>query len=1091
MLCFLLHLTLTLFLFFTLSFILSVDENGVVRKSVSHDVFTRLNKYISTSHTTLPALFQRLDTNGDGVLSKDELGVLLGQIAPELTTGEREHVFAAFAALDGEYHKTAGTTGDAGVSLHEFQRAVRQAQEAAASLQGAARPGLTAGRHGGPGRHADGQPPEVFEKLGGRIRGDMRRAKQLFDALDIHNKGYLKPTGVVRLLNKLVPGGMSPEERRYAVAAIGAHDRNGDGRISFGEFCKAMRIVRPTIRKTPTNMTSAPAYAGYTQMDVPGGAPFLTPTGPVVAQHSTGKMVVPSQRPLARPMDWDVFALIDEHMRSPDGEHIFLKMFAARAGRAGTLTAKACAETLHEWIPVDLLKGHVRFLEEMLNLEAPFVAKGAGAVPAHGTSGAGSIAEMAQRAAVGVSGAAGVSSAAGMFTVQALMRSINECFECARQVKSAAKPAGGAENPAARAARAVIHASRADAARAQTLFEHSATQAAGGRPPSVPTSGGNATRTLGDVDARALPTTHVGAYAALLEPGLSLLQRRLVCSIATSTDAQGAGQLQLSFANLQSILAAAAGQTQGSGKQNPAGKSAAQYPNHLSYGNSMDPRGMGMMNPMMNPYGLAQGGSHGGVPPMAYGHHMEPEDVIAYAVRKNATLRDAELTRALKDVAAKGDPDGQVDASAMKQVDQALNAALLRAGQDTSRSAATMDIRSSASSYGAYSTAAMGAGQYYPHQTVHAAAPYMPNPYADLTAPVGSRMHPPPMHAAPGMPPPSGMPPGAMGMDAQRFAATIPDYYRYHGPTGMLHPRFAVDASRTAGALGEDTYPIPVKEMEELDLYHRWTRQRRELVLQQYDLEQQRKMARMKQQKANDLATNKLLFEIDLREKKLQDNLDKVALALGLKEKETAKLEAVKDGKPAIITPDDLKDRIGKAMDAQKNIIKHYQGLDRRRNLDVPYGNAYLQPQGTDEKRYPRPDVAYGMEELEKLRRLAYERGMPFPMPMPPGVPPPMGGVPHYPTPDGLATSYPPAYAFGAASPNEYARMLGMMQPFLEHAYPPPPQHTDPNVVGALGGAGMHPLWQRMGYPVPEDLPNQPEAGAGAGAGAAAAAPAD
>ena len=121
----------------------------------------------------------------------------------------------------------------------------------------------------------------------------------------------------------------------------------------------------------------------------------------------TGKMVVPSQRPLARPVDWDVFALIDEHMRSPDGEHIFLKMFAARAGRAGTLTAKACAETLHEWIPVDLLKGHVRFLEEMLNLEAPFVAKGAGAVPAHGTSGAGSIAEMAQRAAVGVSGAAG------------------------------------------------------------------------------------------------------------------------------------------------------------------------------------------------------------------------------------------------------------------------------------------------------------------------------------------------------------------------------------------------------------------------------------------------------------------------------------------------------------------------------------------------------------------------------------------------------------------------------------------------------------------------------------------------------------
>ena len=45
------------------------------------------------------------------MLSRAELGVLLSELAPELTPGEREHVFAAFAALD-EGDGAAAVAGD-------------------------------------------------------------------------------------------------------------------------------------------------------------------------------------------------------------------------------------------------------------------------------------------------------------------------------------------------------------------------------------------------------------------------------------------------------------------------------------------------------------------------------------------------------------------------------------------------------------------------------------------------------------------------------------------------------------------------------------------------------------------------------------------------------------------------------------------------------------------------------------------------------------------------------------------------------------------------------------------------------------------
>lgn len=1039
----------------------SVGEDGVVHKSVALDVFSRLSEYLSHSRTTLPHLFQQLDANHDGVLSRDEIGVLLGQIAPELSPGEREHVFAAFAALDGDYN--LGTaSGETGVSLHEFQMAVRQAQEAATSLHGAATK-----------QYGHGEAPAVFEKINKHVRSDLRRAKQLFDALDVHNRGYLTPRGVVRLLNQLVPNGMSPEERRYAVAAIGAHDRNGDGRISFGEFCKAMRVLRPTIRSTYPKQAPAPGFAGFAQKDVPG-APFLHPTGPVVAQAGgVHRPVSTMHRALARPLDWDVFSLIDEHMRTPNGEHVFLKMFGASADY-GSLPSKTCAEMLHEWLPVDVLKGHVRMIEAMLALEAPFLTSALAVTGANFGNNTGSIAAMAQHAALGGSHASAGAATAGNFTLKALMRAVNESYECARHVKSTARPAGGAENPAARAARAVLHAINADPKRALALFEQIAIEVSGGLPPSVATSMGNATRTLGDADARAMPPTSAGAFAALLEPRLSLMQRRLVCTIAASTDTQGAGQLRLSFDNLRAVLTAAAGNNHGmtsSGAKGDKGKvasvaNAASAFGVAPYQGAATSFAGGLVHAHTLPNQFSDTVQHaqargGGKAHQHFPAMMEPEDVIAYAIRKNATLRDDELARALKAVAARrGD---HVDVAAIHDVDKALNAALLRAGQASTKTSA-------------FNTVGMGTNVLHHASTNHPTTA-APNPFADLDKGVGKAGH----HHSFAAVPKHGATPVPVYDPATNLAMVMPDMYRYHGPTGMLQPRFAVDAAQTAGKLGEDTFPIPVKEMEELDLYHRWTRQRREACLQQYDLEQQRKLARAKEQKANDLAASKLLYEIDMREKKLQDNLEKVALALSLKEKETAKLEDVKDGKPKPVTPDELKERVVKAMDAQKSIISHYQGLDRRRNLDVPYAGAYLQPQGSDEKRYPRPDVSYGMQQLEAMRQLAYDRGVPIGA----RVPPP--GVAHYGTPDGgIATAYPPAYAYGMASPNEYARMLGMARPFLDHPYPPPPQHTDVDIVGAQGGAMMHPFWQRVGYPPPDDLPNRPDAGSPSGGAVAA-----
>ena len=82
-----------------------------------------------------------------------------------------------------------------GVSLHEFQMAVRGTQAAAASL-------LSSSSSARRAPHAKATNP--LERVGSRISKDIDRAKKLFDALDVHGRGFLTPRSVVRMLNQLV-----------------------------------------------------------------------------------------------------------------------------------------------------------------------------------------------------------------------------------------------------------------------------------------------------------------------------------------------------------------------------------------------------------------------------------------------------------------------------------------------------------------------------------------------------------------------------------------------------------------------------------------------------------------------------------------------------------------------------------------------------------------------------------------------------------------------------------------------------------------------------------------------------------------------
>eukprot|EP00854_Cymbomonas_tetramitiformis_P028280 gene28280-35035_t len=88
---------------------------------------------------------------------------------------------------------------------------------------------------------------QVLHRLADYIRGDKASAEKVFRHFDKDSSGYLNRGELLRLTRQVLPG-ITPQEQRLFLSHMQSVDANGDGKISFHELLKALKLIPRSIR---------------------------------------------------------------------------------------------------------------------------------------------------------------------------------------------------------------------------------------------------------------------------------------------------------------------------------------------------------------------------------------------------------------------------------------------------------------------------------------------------------------------------------------------------------------------------------------------------------------------------------------------------------------------------------------------------------------------------------------------------------------------------------------------------------------------------------------------------------------------------
>lgn len=284
------------------------------REEDATKVLAAMHEHLSNSKTRTVDWFRKMDTSGDGKVSRAELKRGLKEMGCALTASE---LLAIINYLDKD--------SSGAVSLQELQRGMNAAVRAVAAAAGALEPVVE-----GPAANAF----EALVQINAALRSNTQLimgtrvtdARSFFKAMDKDDSGSLDKTEVARGLKRLGIEA-SPDLLDQIVAAI---DVNNDGVLEMKELVRALKDPREAAPPT------ASAASGGPGAESPGAD--VEATEPLAAARSLSPLR--EARDAAAPLETSVPTENAEEAPGPAPESPDALMMAAPAAPADSVPSQ-------------------------------------------------------------------------------------------------------------------------------------------------------------------------------------------------------------------------------------------------------------------------------------------------------------------------------------------------------------------------------------------------------------------------------------------------------------------------------------------------------------------------------------------------------------------------------------------------------------------------------------------------------------------------------------------------------------------------------------------------------------------------------
>ncbi|GLC39247.1 hypothetical protein PLESTB_001651900 [Pleodorina starrii] len=200
--------------------LVGVYRDGTVviqERPMASALFETLDAYLKQHRMRCKEVFSHFDSGSKGWLTPEELGQLVGHFLPggQVTPGDSKY-----------FQVMVDRNGDGRITYDEFLEAARscRAEEAAT-------------------RDRTADVSLALQTVSDFVRNHGVEMRSAFSRFDTNRNGLLEPREVARLLRAAVQPPLDDQQLRYAMAHLHAYDMDGDGCLSYREFCIAMRAV--------------------------------------------------------------------------------------------------------------------------------------------------------------------------------------------------------------------------------------------------------------------------------------------------------------------------------------------------------------------------------------------------------------------------------------------------------------------------------------------------------------------------------------------------------------------------------------------------------------------------------------------------------------------------------------------------------------------------------------------------------------------------------------------------------------------------------------------------------------------------------